>query len=56
MKVIYKKPESLTNDTTIYCAGCGHGIIHRLIAQKIIFKEILAFLFFIFLRIPLKYL
>lgn len=35
MKALYKKPESLTNEITIYCAGCGHGIIHRLIAEVI---------------------
>lgn len=35
MEVIYKKPESLKEDTTIYCPGCGHGIIHKLIAEII---------------------
>jgi len=35
MKVIFKKPESLTDNITIYCPGCGHGIIHRLIAEVI---------------------
>ncbi len=35
MKAMYKKPESLTDNATIYCAGCGHGIIHRLIAEVI---------------------
>jgi len=35
MKVLYKKPESLTSSNTIYCAGCGHGIIQRLIAEVI---------------------
>lgn len=35
MKAIYQKPESLTDDTTIYCPGCGHGIIQKLIAEVI---------------------
>ncbi len=35
MKAIYQKPESLTPDTTIYCPGCGHGIIQKLIAEVI---------------------
>lgn len=32
---LYKKPESLTDNITIYCPGCGHGIIHRIIAEVI---------------------
>lgn len=35
MKAIYQKPESLTDDTSIYCPGCGHGIIQKLIAEVI---------------------
>ncbi len=35
MKVIYKKPESLTDNITIYCPGCGHGIVHKIIAEVI---------------------
>ncbi|MGB9643387.1 MAG: thiamine pyrophosphate-dependent enzyme, partial [Candidatus Ratteibacteria bacterium] len=35
MKVIYQKPESLTDDITTYCPGCGHGIIQKLIAEVI---------------------
>jgi len=35
MKTIYKRPDSLTDTTTIYCPGCGHGIIQRLIAEVI---------------------
>jgi len=34
-KVIFKKPESMTDATMHYCAGCGHGIIHRLICEVI---------------------
>ncbi|MCM8765069.1 MAG: thiamine pyrophosphate-dependent enzyme [Candidatus Omnitrophica bacterium] len=35
MKVIYQRPESLTPDITIYCPGCGHGIVQKLIAEVI---------------------
>jgi len=31
----YKKPECLTGESMHYCPGCGHGIIHRLIAEVI---------------------
>lgn len=29
----FTKPESLKDAKTHYCSGCGHGIIHRLIAE-----------------------
>ena len=32
---IFKKPKSLIDVPTHYCAGCGHGIIHRIIAEVI---------------------
>lgn len=32
-RVIYKRPDVLTDTSTHYCPGCGHGIIHRLIAE-----------------------
>ena len=31
----YRFPESLKNKEHHYCAGCGHGIIHRLMAEAI---------------------
>jgi 2-oxoglutarate ferredoxin oxidoreductase subunit beta len=31
-RTIYKRPALLTN-TTSYCPGCGHGIVHRLLAE-----------------------
>ncbi|MCM8829521.1 MAG: thiamine pyrophosphate-dependent enzyme [Candidatus Omnitrophica bacterium] len=34
-RYLYRKPESLMDNTTIYCPGCGHGIIHRIIAEVI---------------------
>jgi len=33
MQKIFSHPESLRNIPTHYCAGCGHGIVHRLIAE-----------------------
>ena len=29
----YLRPESLKDVATHYCAGCGHGILHRMIAE-----------------------
>ena len=31
----FKKPESMKDVPTHYCAGCGHGLIHRLICEVI---------------------
>lgn len=33
MRVIFKRPKSLKDVATHYCPGCGHGIIHRLVAE-----------------------
>lgn len=35
MKALFSRPESLKDTPTIYCPGCGHGVIHRLIAEVI---------------------
>ena len=35
MKAIFEKPVSLTDHETIYCPGCGHGIVHRIVAEVI---------------------
>ena len=32
-RVIFSRPELLTDVSTHYCPGCGHGIIHRLLAE-----------------------
>ena len=32
---IYKRPEALSDVRTHYCAGCGHGIIHKLVAEAL---------------------
>lgn len=35
MRKKYSRPESLTEKENKYCPGCGHGIVHRLIAEVI---------------------
>lgn len=35
MKLIKGKPQSLTDFGFLYCPGCHHGIIHRLVAEVI---------------------
>ncbi|HEX7473107.1 MAG TPA: thiamine pyrophosphate-dependent enzyme [Candidatus Limnocylindrales bacterium] len=32
-RVIYRRPTMLTDRSTHYCPGCGHGIVHRLVAE-----------------------
>jgi 2-oxoglutarate ferredoxin oxidoreductase subunit beta len=32
-RIVYQRPESLTDRSTHYCPGCGHGIVHRLVAE-----------------------
>ena len=34
-KAVYKRPTALTDRPTHYCPGCGHGILHRLIAEVV---------------------
>ncbi|KXG78600.1 2-oxoglutarate oxidoreductase subunit KorB [Fervidicola ferrireducens] len=33
MKVVFERPKSLQPTKTHYCPGCGHGVIHRLVAE-----------------------
>lgn len=35
MDVIFQKPHALTDAPFHYCAGCTHGIVHRLVAEVI---------------------
>ncbi len=35
MRKIYERPRSLKGSRLRYCPGCGHGIVHRLIAEVI---------------------
>jgi len=32
-RTLYRRPGALLDATTHYCAGCGHGTIHRLVAE-----------------------
>ena len=34
-RIVYQRPASLADVPNHYCPGCGHGIIHTLIAQAI---------------------
>ncbi len=34
-KVLFKRPSALKDAETSYCPGCGHGIVHRVIAEVI---------------------
>jgi 2-oxoglutarate ferredoxin oxidoreductase subunit beta len=35
MKRVFTKPKSLKSNPSHYCPGCGHGILHRIIAEVI---------------------
>ena len=35
MAVVFERPHSLIDVPMHYCPGCGHGIIHRLVAEAI---------------------
>ena len=35
MKKVFSKPKSLKDKVTHYCAGCGHGIVHRLMCEVV---------------------
>jgi 2-oxoglutarate ferredoxin oxidoreductase subunit beta len=32
-RIIYRRPAALADKSTHYCPGCGHGIVHRLVAE-----------------------
>jgi 2-oxoglutarate ferredoxin oxidoreductase subunit beta len=32
-RLIYRKPDVLADRSTHYCPGCGHGVVHRLLAE-----------------------
>ena len=34
-KIVYKKPDSLTDRIFSYCWGCGHSTVHKVIAELI---------------------
>lgn len=33
--IVYEKPKTLTDTPFHYCPGCGHGVVHRLIAEVV---------------------
>lgn len=35
MTILKEKPDVIKDKVTHYCAGCGHGIIHRIVAECI---------------------
>lgn len=35
MEKIFQRTQSLTDRPTHYCPGCGHGIVHRLVAEVV---------------------
>lgn len=32
-KIIYEKPKALGDKTFHYCAGCSHGVVHRIVCE-----------------------
>jgi 2-oxoglutarate ferredoxin oxidoreductase subunit beta len=34
-KILYQKPESQSGTLTKYCAGCGHGVVTRIICEVV---------------------
>jgi 2-oxoglutarate/2-oxoacid ferredoxin oxidoreductase subunit beta len=32
-RVVYERPALLSERSTSYCPGCGHGVVHRLVAE-----------------------
>ncbi len=34
-KLVYERPQALTDVNTHYCPGCTHGTAHRIIAEVI---------------------
>lgn len=35
MRVVFEKPEAMSDSSMHYCPGCTHGVIHRLVAEAI---------------------
>ena len=40
MSIVYQKSSALTNATLSYCPGCGHGIIHKLVAETLVEMDV----------------
>ncbi|MCI8500891.1 MAG: 2-oxoglutarate oxidoreductase [Oscillospiraceae bacterium] len=41
MAVVFEKTRGLTDAITHYCPGCGHGIVHRLVAESLVELDVL---------------
>jgi 2-oxoglutarate ferredoxin oxidoreductase subunit beta len=41
MAVVFEKTRGLTDVATHYCPGCGHGIVHRLVAESLVELDVL---------------
>ncbi len=39
-RLVYRTPQLLTEKSTHYCPGCGHGIVHRLLAEVLTELEV----------------
>lgn len=35
MEIVFQRPKSMADVNMHYCPGCGHGIVHRLIAETV---------------------
>ena len=35
MQKVFERPKSLNERAFHYCPGCGHGIVHRMMAEAI---------------------
>ena len=33
--LVYERPETLLDTPLHYCPGCGHGVVHRIIAEVV---------------------
>lgn len=40
MKLLFGRPEGLTEINQRYCPGCGHGIVHRIIGELLVEMKI----------------
>ena len=40
-KIVYEKSRGLSDTPLTYCPGCGHGIIHKLVAESLVELDVL---------------
>lgn len=41
MKTVYEKSKGLTDAPLSFCPGCGHGIVHKLVAENLVEFDLL---------------